>query len=103
MDGPSLHAHNETAIPSANGMTSRRRPGDRGERIDLFKAAEPGAEIPELFLEIGIPTGQNSASEKRRLDEDRMQNMDHCVRVVRWSKSLTFLGNPGFLSPLAGA
>ena len=41
MDGPLLHAHNEIAIPSANGMTSRRRPGDRGERIDLFKAAEP--------------------------------------------------------------
>ena len=41
MDGPLLHAHNEIAIPSANGMTSRRRPGDRGERIELFKAAEP--------------------------------------------------------------
>jgi hypothetical protein len=41
MDAPSLHAHNEFAIASANGMTSLRRPGDRGERIDLFNTAEP--------------------------------------------------------------
>ena len=41
MDAPSLRAHNEVAITSANGMTSLRRPGDRGERIDLSSETEP--------------------------------------------------------------